>query len=125
MGHLRATAATSLWLAALPGVADATASTQAYVAVDGWLGLSAAFGALPLAVLFLVLGGLRLPAKWTASVGSLFAAILPFVGWFSTTLTGSSTSTSALLGLRQVTTARATDLPAVPLAAAISSGGVM
>lgn len=124
MGCLHVTAATSVCLATLPGIADETAYRPAYARVGGALVLSTVFAALQLAVSFLLLGSLRLPAKWAASAGSLFAAILPVVGWFSTTLTGSSTSTNALLGLRQVITARPTGLPAILLAAANSSGGV-
>ncbi len=62
---------------------------------------------------------------WAAGAGPLFAAISPVVGWFGTALTGSDTSTNALFGLLQVTTARATGLPDVLLAAANSSGGVI
>jgi len=62
---------------------------------------------------------------WAAGAGPLFAAISPVVGWFGTALTGSDTSTNALFGLLQVTTARAIGLPDVLLAAANSSGGVI
>ena len=62
---------------------------------------------------------------WAAGAGPLFAAISPVVGWFGTALTGSDTSTNALFGLLQVTTARAVGLPDVLLAAANSSGGVI
>ena len=62
---------------------------------------------------------------WAAGAGPLFAAISPVVGWFGTALTGSDTSTNALFGLLQVTTARATGLSDVLLAAANSSGGVI
>jgi len=62
---------------------------------------------------------------WAAGAGPLFAAISPVVGWPGTALTGSDTSTNALFGLLQVTTARATGLSDVLLAAANSSGGVI
>jgi len=62
---------------------------------------------------------------WAAGAGPLFAAISPVVGWLGTALTGSDTSTNALFGLLQVTTARATGLSDVLLAAANSSGGVI
>ena len=61
---------------------------------------------------------------WAAGAGRAFAAISPIVGWFGTALTGSDTSTNALFGVLQVTTARATGLSDVLLAAANSSGGV-
>ena len=61
---------------------------------------------------------------WAAGAGRAFAMISPIVGWFGTALTGSDTSTNALFGVLQVTTARATGLSDVLLAAANSSGGV-
>lgn len=61
---------------------------------------------------------------WAAGAGRAFAAISPVIGWFGTALTGSDTSTNALFGVLQVTTARATGLSDVLLAAANSAGGV-
>ncbi len=61
---------------------------------------------------------------WAAGAGRAFAAISPIIGWFGTALTGSDTSANALFGVLQVTTARATGLSDVLLAAANSSGGV-
>ena len=62
---------------------------------------------------------------WAAGAGTWFAALSPIVGWFGTALTGSDTSTNALFGLLQVTTARSIGLSEVLLAAANSSGGVI
>lgn len=61
---------------------------------------------------------------WAAGAGRAFAAMSPIVGWFGTALTGSDTSTNALFSLLQITTARATGLSDVLLAAANSAGGV-
>ena len=61
---------------------------------------------------------------WAAGAGPAFAAISPVIGWFGTALTGSDTSTNALFGVLQVTTARATGVSDILLAAANSAGGV-
>jgi lactate permease len=60
-----------------------------------------------------------------ASAGGVFAAISPVLGWLGVALTGSDTSSNSLFGQLQVTAAEHTGLPAVLMAAANSSAGVM
>ncbi|WP_246791903.1 L-lactate permease [Burkholderia perseverans] len=62
---------------------------------------------------------------WAARAGPAFAPVSPILGWFATALTGSDTSANALFGMLQLTTAHHTGLPAVLLAAANTSGGVV
>ncbi|MBI0329358.1 L-lactate permease [Burkholderia plantarii] len=62
---------------------------------------------------------------WAAKAGPAFAPVSPILGWFATALTGSDTSANALFGMLQLTTAHHTGLPAVLLAAANTSGGVV
>jgi lactate permease len=61
---------------------------------------------------------------WAAGAGRAFAAIASLIGWLGTAVTGSDTSSNALFGMLQVTTARHSGLPEVLLAAANTSGGV-
>jgi lactate permease len=63
--------------------------------------------------------------RFLAGAGSWFALISPIVGWVGVVVTGSDNSTNALFGALQVAAARATGLPAVLLAAANTSGGVL
>jgi lactate permease len=62
---------------------------------------------------------------WAAGVGSAFAPISPLIGWLGSAVTGSDTSSNALFGMLQVTTARHAGLPEILLAAANTSGGVV
>ena len=59
-----------------------------------------------------------------AGAGRAFAPISPLVGWLGSSVTGSDTSSNALFGMLQVTTARHSGLSEVLLAAANTSGGV-
>jgi lactate permease len=61
---------------------------------------------------------------WVAGVGHAFAPLAPVIGWLGTAVTGSDTSTNALFGMLQVTTAHHAGLSDVLLAAANTSGGV-
>ena len=61
---------------------------------------------------------------WAAGAGHAFAPISPLVGWLGTAVTGSDTSSDALFGMLQVTTARHAGLSEILLAAANTSGGV-
>jgi lactate permease len=61
---------------------------------------------------------------WAAGAGRAFAFVAPVVGWLGTAVTGSDTSTNALFGMLQVTTARQAGLSDILLAAANNSGGV-
>jgi lactate permease len=61
---------------------------------------------------------------WAAGAGRAFAPISPLVGWLGSSVTGSDTSSNALFGMLQVTTARHAGLSEVLLAAANTSGGV-
>ncbi len=63
--------------------------------------------------------------KWLAASGSLFAVLSPILGWLGVAVTGSDTSSNSLFGALQVQAAKQTGLPAVLLAAANSSGGVL
>ncbi|MSV35899.1 MAG: L-lactate permease [Bryobacterales bacterium] len=62
---------------------------------------------------------------WAAGAGSAFAPISPLIGWLGSAVTGSDTSSNALFGMLQVTTARHAGLPEILLAAANTSGGVV
>ena len=75
MHYRHVTAAAFVCLGIMPGIACASPYTQAYAPFHGSLSLSALFAALPLAVLFVLLGGLRVPAKWAAAA-ALAAAML-------------------------------------------------
>lgn len=66
MDRLCATAAALVCLAVLPRIAYAAPHAQAYAPMGGSWVLSDLFAALPLAVLFLLLGSLRLPVTWAA-----------------------------------------------------------
>jgi lactate permease len=61
---------------------------------------------------------------WAAGAGRAFAPISPLVGWLGTAVTGSDTSSDALFGMLQVTTAHHAGLSEILLAAANTSGGV-
>lgn len=61
---------------------------------------------------------------WAAGAGRAFAPLSPLVGWLGTAVTGSDTSTNALFGMLQVTTAHHAGLSDILLAAANNSGGV-
>jgi lactate permease len=62
---------------------------------------------------------------WAAGAGNAFAPISPLIGWLGSAVTGSDTSSNALFGMLQVTTARHAGLPEILLAAANTSGGVV
>ncbi len=62
---------------------------------------------------------------WLAGTGSAFAILSPILGWLGVAVTGSDTSSNALFGLLQVTTAKEAGLDPVLMAAANSSGGVL
>jgi len=62
---------------------------------------------------------------WMAGAGGLFALISPILGWLGVAVTGSDTSSNALFGTLQVSAAQHAHLPAVLMAAANSSGGVL
>ena len=62
---------------------------------------------------------------WLAGTGSAFAILSPILGWLGVAVTGSDTSSNALFGLLQVTTAKEAGLDQVLMAAANSSGGVL
>jgi lactate permease len=61
---------------------------------------------------------------WAAGAGHAFAPLAPLIGWLGTAVTGSDTSTNALFGMLQVTTAHHAGLSDILLAAANTSGGV-
>ena len=61
---------------------------------------------------------------WAAGAGGAFAAISPVIGWLGAAVTGSDTSSNALFGMLQVTTARHAGLSEILLAAANTTGGV-
>jgi len=60
-----------------------------------------------------------------ASAGGFFVLLSPVIGWIGVALTGSDTSSNSLFGLLQVTAANEVGLPAVLMAAANSSAGVL
>jgi lactate permease len=60
-----------------------------------------------------------------SSVGLLFVALAPFLGWIAVVLSGSDTSGNALFGNLQVAAAYQLQLNPVLFAATNSSGGVM
>ncbi|MFD7072831.1 L-lactate permease [Nocardioides sp. NPDC059952] len=62
---------------------------------------------------------------WLAGAGSAFAILSPILGWLGVAVTGSDTSSNALFGLLQVTTAKEAGLDPVLMAASNSSGGVL
>ncbi|EGD41918.1 L-lactate transporter [Nocardioidaceae bacterium Broad-1] len=62
---------------------------------------------------------------WLAGTGSAFAILSPILGWLGVAVTGSDTSSNALFGLLQVTTAKEAGLDQVLMAASNSSGGVL
>lgn len=74
MHRLRIIAA-SACLGTMPGAVHASPYMQTYAPFHGSFFLSALFAALPLALLFVLLGGLRVPAKWTAAT-ALAASML-------------------------------------------------
>ncbi|MGW1076274.1 L-lactate permease [Streptomyces sp. NPDC002537] len=61
---------------------------------------------------------------WLAGLGSAFALLSGFLGWFGVALTGSDTSSNALFGAMQVSAARQAGLSPLLMAAANSTGGV-
>jgi lactate permease len=61
---------------------------------------------------------------WAAGAGHAFAPLAPLVGWLGTAVTGSDTSSNALFGMLQVTTAHHAGLSDILLGAANTSGGV-
>jgi lactate permease len=61
---------------------------------------------------------------WAAGAGHAFAPLAPLVGWLGTAVTGSDTSSDALFGMLQVTTAHHAGLSDILLGAANASGGV-
>ncbi|MGV9252332.1 L-lactate permease [Streptomyces sp. NPDC003697] len=62
---------------------------------------------------------------WLAGAGAVFPLVSPVIGWIGTVLTGSDTSSNALFGLLQYTTAHHAGLSDVLLTSANSSGGVV
>ncbi|TQL68958.1 lactate permease [Nocardioides albertanoniae] len=62
---------------------------------------------------------------WLAGAGSAFAILSPILGWLGVAVTGSDTSSNALFGLLQVTTAKEAGLDPLLMAASNSSGGVL
>ena len=60
-----------------------------------------------------------------AATGSFFALLSPAIGWLGVTITGSDTSSNALFGLLQATTAQKVGLNPVLMAATNSSAGVL
>src|ERR1700674_89937 len=54
---------------------------------------------------------------WAAGAGHAFAPLAPLIGWLGTAVTGSDTSTNALFGMLQVTTAHHAGLSDILLAA--------
>ncbi len=64
-------------------------------------------------------------AAWLAGAGGAFALLSPILGWIGVAVTGSDTSSNALFGALQVTTAQKAGLDPVLMAAANSSGGVL
>ena len=80
MHRLRIIAA-SACLGTMPGAVHASPYMQTYAPFHGSFSLSALFAALPLAVLFVLLGGLRVPAKWaaaTALAASMLVALIVY-----------------------------------------------
>uniref|UniRef100_UPI003FD82350 L-lactate permease n=1 Tax=Streptomyces luteireticuli TaxID=173858 RepID=UPI003FD82350 len=61
---------------------------------------------------------------WLAGLGSAFALLSGFLGWFGVALTGSDTSSNALFGAMQISAARQAGLSPLLMAATNSSGGV-
>ncbi|RLU81783.1 lactate transporter [Streptomyces griseocarneus] len=62
---------------------------------------------------------------WLAGIGSAFALLSGFLGWFGVALTGSDTSSNALFGAMQVSAARHSGLSPLLMAATNSSAGVL
>ena len=60
-----------------------------------------------------------------AGTGAAFAILSPILGWLGVAVTGSDTSSNALFGLLQVTTAKEAGIDQVLMAASNSSGGVL
>jgi lactate permease len=60
-----------------------------------------------------------------ASTGAFFAILSPTIGWLGVAITGSDTSSNALFGLLQVTTAEQVGLNPILMAATNSSAGVL
>lgn len=60
-----------------------------------------------------------------ASTGGFFALLSPAIGWLGVAITGSDTSSNALFGLLQATTAQKAGLDPVLMAATNSSAGVV
>ena len=69
MDRLCATAAALVCLVVLPGIAYVAPHAQADAPMGSSLVLFVLFAALPLAVLLLLLGSLRLPVTWTVNAG--------------------------------------------------------
>ena len=60
-----------------------------------------------------------------ASTGAFFALLSPSIGWLGVAITGSDTSSNALFGLLQATTAEQVGLNPILMAATNSSAGVL
>src|SRR4029079_11110340 len=60
-----------------------------------------------------------------AATGAFFAVLSPAIGWLGVAITGSDTSSNALFGLLQATTAEQVGLNPVLMAATNSSAGVL
>lgn len=60
-----------------------------------------------------------------AATGGLFALLSPVIGWLGVAITGSDTSSNALFGLLQATTAQKVGLDPILMAATNSSAGVL
>ncbi len=62
---------------------------------------------------------------WLAGAGGVFVIFSSILGWLGVAVTGSDTSSNALVGALQVQTAAKAGLDPLLLAAANSSGGVL
>jgi lactate permease len=61
---------------------------------------------------------------WLAGIGSAFALLSGFLGWFGVALTGSDTSSNALFGAMQTAAAHRIGISPLLMAAGNSTGGV-
>ncbi|MFE5735701.1 L-lactate permease [Streptomyces celluloflavus] len=61
---------------------------------------------------------------WLAGLGSVFALLSGFLGWFGVALTGSDTSSNALFGGMQIAAAHRIGISPLLMAATNSTGGV-
>lgn len=61
---------------------------------------------------------------WLAGIGSAFALLSGFLGWFGVALTGSDTSSNALFGAMQTAAAHRIGISPLLMAASNSTGGV-